>query len=250
MIRKQRQSGRVFLSALATSLLAGGIMLGVTPAHAATAGSFDVPDQTVAQGGTISATLTPTGYGSSYDYAYFCDTQEGTDKSDPTKPGYSVVLALIPQTGNPVWVPAGLTEVSQTVTTTQIFYELSGSGAGNITPFDNSITGATSTLTFKLPSDIPAGVYQVTGGCMSPNNWTVLRDASQFNVKFGKITVTAAPAPQPAPQPDAGATQTEQSASLAKTGVTSANSAIYGSVAAAALALGIASVLMRRRSRS
>lgn len=240
----------MFLSALATSLLAGGIMLAALPAHAATTpGSFDVPDQTVAQGGTVSATLTPTEYTtggtSTFDYSYYCYDAAPLDANfDESQPGFSSVLVLIPQTGNPVWAPDTLTYVTQDTGSTgsDPWYQLKGAGVGNITPLD-SVPGGPSTLTFKLPSDIPAGVYGVAGGCMSPDGWTVKRDGDPtlFGVKFGKITVTAAPTP---PQPE------EKSASLAKTGATSANSTIYGSVAAVALALGIASVLMRRRSRS
>lgn len=233
MSLKQHGFGRVFLCALATSLLTGAVVVAATPALATTSGSLVVADQTVAPGGTITATLTPTIYGAgSGDYSYYCDLYNTpTDTSTSSQGGHSTVLLLIPDAGDPTVLPAGISLVSSFPP----FISFSGPGEGSFTPFDNVTTP--STLTFTLPSDIPDGVYQAEGGCVSPQNWGVQHDNSYFAVTTGLVTVSSStPTPTPTPLPD--------------TGVSNSEGAIYGSVAAVALTTGIALVLMRRRTRA
>ncbi len=228
MLLKQHGFGRVLLTALATSLLTGAVVVAATPALAATSGSLVVADQTVAPGGTITATLTPTIYGAgSGDYAYYCDSYNTpTDTSTGSDGGHSTVLLLISDAGDPTVLPADISIVS--IIPPSVSF--SGPGEGSFTPLDNVTTP--TTLTFTLPSDIPDGVYQAGGGCVSPQNWSVGYDDSYFSATTGLITVSSS---TPTPLPD--------------TGVSNSEGAIYGSVAAVALTIGIALVLMRRRTR-
>lgn len=148
---------------------------------------------TVAAGGSVDVSVSDS------DGAW-CERGTGT--------GYSMGIGLIPESGDMVYVPAGIS---------------AGSGVKGNGDFDWQEVSATVAVT--IPSDTPPGTYTLFAGCISPEADGYLQPGPGMVVQ--NFVVTAA---------------------LANTGLSASTLGATGLAGLTLLALGAGVVIARRRS--
>ncbi len=223
---------KVALSVAAVTGIVGGAIAVSSPALASTPGTISITGPTtIAPGGTLTVSVSPSLFSGTGDFSYFCyDYNNPTDPSGPNDPGHSVVLFLTGTDPTPIPVPAGITVTA----TSGGHYQFSGSGVGNITPFDPATLPLT--LDFTLPTDIPEGDYFVFGGCVSPAKWSVLHTSNTNEWVDTPMTITVVKDPTPQPLPDTG---------------TDTGTFVGGAtLAVIAVGAGVLLIVLRRRARA
>ena len=212
----------------AAGLLAtfGLILLPTTTAHAAAATTFAFSGSSVVAGGTVDLTITPRDSGGIADWC-----APSVDDSSPTStPGFSLA-------GNLLSIADGTqTRFPGTYSDTGTGGAFDQSGFGSFTP-DSVIAPLTITLT--IPSDIAPGDYVLGTACLGPT-FKSRNDNSGFTSST-LMTITAAP-----PAPDGG--NDVETSQLPDTGISASTMVAISTVALGFVAIGVASVILRRRA--
>jgi LPXTG-motif cell wall-anchored protein len=190
-LRNELMKKRLLAGGIASTIAATSLLFLPSAAWADISGSYTSDVSTVAQGGTVTFTLSRSYYGfntTDGDITYFCDEQQAGDTSDDSQPGYSIVLMLMDQNNNVITTPNTLVSG-----TSALDYLFDGPGVGNITPNDYPYTGQLA-FPFTVPSSVPAGNYGAVLGCISPAYRSVTADNTEWSSPIIPLTVTGSSA--------------------------------------------------------
>jgi hypothetical protein len=229
----QRKRNRLIAGVVAAAISSTAALLMPSAAWADISGSYTSDVSTVAQGGTVTFTLSKSYYGfntTDGDILYFCNGYQAGDTSNDTLPGYSIVLMLLDQSNNVITTPNTLVSG-----TSALDYLFDGPGVGDFAPNEYPYTGQLE-FPFTIPSSVPAGDYGALLGCISPANRSVTIDDDYWDSPIIPLTVTA-------PGTDTSAEE------LPSTGESAEFQSLTLCAGAAALLAGVIALMVRRRAK-